>query len=244
MTKHLARELDDLHHDILSMCAMVEEMVHQAVDELTEPNYDRARAMAVKDDEIDEWDVRIEEECLKILAMHQPVATDLRRISSVLKIANELERVADLAVHIAERACGLVTWPEVYAPANLKEMAAIAGEMLRNSIDAYVDMDSGLARRVCSRDEIVDRLNSQADEGDSRLHRAFAALVLSIAARRACGRPRDEHRRRRRLSDRRRNHPAPHRAVTDACVLKSRARSKRSYAFPYLNNIAYCVRGT
>ena len=96
--------------------------------------------------------------------MHQPVATDLRRISSVLKIANELERVADLAVHIAERACGLVTWPEVYAPANLKEMAGIAGEMLRNSIDAYVEMDSGLARRVCSRDETVDRLNREIIE--------------------------------------------------------------------------------
>ena len=65
MTKHLARELDDLHHDILSMCAMVEEMVHQAVDELAEPDHEKARAMAVKDDEIDEWDVRIEEECLE-----------------------------------------------------------------------------------------------------------------------------------------------------------------------------------
>ena len=105
--------------------------------------------------------MRIEEECLKILAMHQPVATDLRRITSVFKISNELERVADLAVHIAERACGLVTWPEVYAPANLKEMAAIAGEMLRNSIDAYVDLDTGLARRVCARDEEVDRLNRE-----------------------------------------------------------------------------------
>jgi phosphate transport system protein len=161
MSKHLARELDDLHHDILAMCAMVEEMVHQAVDELTEPNHEKAREMAVKDDEIDQWDVRIEEECLKILAMHQPVATDLRRITSVLKISNELERVADLAVHIAERACGLVTWPEVYAPANLKEMAEIAGEMLRNSIDAYVDLDADLARRVCSRDELVDRLNRE-----------------------------------------------------------------------------------
>lgn len=161
MSKHLARELDDLHHDILSMCAMVEEMVHQAVDELAEPNYEKARAMATKDDEIDEWDVRIEEECLKILAMHQPVATDLRRITSVLKIANELERVADLAVHIAERACGLVSWPEVYAPAKLKEMAEIAVEMLRSSIDAYVDLDSGLARRVCARDEAVDRLNME-----------------------------------------------------------------------------------
>jgi phosphate transport system protein len=161
MTKHLARELDDLHHDILSMCAMVEEMVHQAVDELAEPDHEKARTMSVKDDEIDQWDVRIEEECLKILAMHQPVATDLRRITSVFKISNELERVADLAVHIAERACGLVTWPEVYAPANLKEMAAIAGEMLRNSIDAYVDLDTGLARRVCARDEVVDRLNRE-----------------------------------------------------------------------------------
>lgn len=161
MTKHLARELDDLHHDILSMCAMVEEMVHQAVNELAEPNHEKARTMAAKDDEIDQWDVQIEEECLKILAMHQPVATDLRRITSVLKISSELERVADLAVHIAERACGLVTWPEVYAPANLKEMAAIAGEMLRNSIDAYVDLDTSLARRVCSRDEVVDRLNRE-----------------------------------------------------------------------------------
>ena len=162
MTKHLARELDDLHHDILSMCAMVEEMVHQAVNELAEPNHEKARTMAAKDDEIDRWDVQIEEECLKILAMHQPVATDLRRITSVLKISNELERVADLAVHIAERACGLVTWPEVYAPANLKEMAAIAGEMLRNSIDAYVDLDTGLARRVCAlATRVVDRLNRE-----------------------------------------------------------------------------------
>jgi phosphate transport system protein len=164
MSKHLARELDDLHHNILSMCAMVEEMVHQAVDELAEPNFDKARGMAAKDDEIDEWDVRIEEECLKILAMHQPVATDLRRISSVMKIANELERVADLAVHIADRACGLVTWPEVYAPAKLKEMAEIAGEMLRQAIDAYVSLDSGLARRVCGQDDVVDRLNREIIE--------------------------------------------------------------------------------
>jgi phosphate transport system protein len=170
MTKHLARELDDLHHNILSMCAMVEEMVHHAVDELSEPNYETARGMVAKDDEIDAWDVRIEEECLKILAMHQPVATDLRRITSVFKIANELERVADLAVHIAERACGLVTWPEVYVPAKLKEMAGIAGEMLRQSIDAYVDLDSKLARSVCARDDAVDRLNKEIiDEILSRM---------------------------------------------------------------------------
>ncbi len=130
--------------------------------------------------------------------------------------------MADLAVHIAERAGGLVTWPEVYAPANLKEMAAIAGEMLRNSIDAYVDMDSGLARRVCARDEVVDRLNREIieeiltrDEGDARLHPSrCCTCFFGLAPRRTRGRPRDQYRRRRRLPDRRRDHPAPHRAVT------------------------------
>ena len=112
MTVHLIRDLESLHHDLLSMCAIVEEMVHQAVDGLAEPSDELAARLASRDDEIDQWDVRIEEECLKILALHHPVAIDLRRIASVMKIAGELERVADLGVHIAERAAGLVGWTE------------------------------------------------------------------------------------------------------------------------------------
>lgn len=159
MTIHLTRDLEALHHNLLSMCAIVEEMIHQAVETLSEPSYDKAHALAELDDEIDAWDVRIEESCLKILALHQPVAIDLRRIASVLKISAELERVGDLGAHIAERACGLIAGPEIVIPEKLKEMARFAVEMLRRSIDAYVQLDSGLARTVCTDDEIVDNLN-------------------------------------------------------------------------------------
>jgi phosphate transport system protein len=158
MTVHLLRDLESLHHDLLSMCAIVEDMVHQAVDGLAEPSDALAARLAGRDDEIDQWDVRIEEECLKILALHHPVATDLRRITAVMKIAGELERVADLGVHIAERATGLVGWPETGLHERLRHMAQLTLDMLHRSIDSYVNLDSGLARRVCADDESVDRL--------------------------------------------------------------------------------------
>jgi phosphate transport system protein len=159
MTIHLTRDLENLHHDLLSMCAIVEEMIHQAVDTLSEPSYEKAHALAELDDDIDIWDVRIEESCLKILALHQPVAIDLRRIASVLKISSELERVGDLGSHIAERACGLMAGHDLVIPDKVKEMARFAVDMLHRSIDAYVRLDSNLARQVCGDDEKVDNLN-------------------------------------------------------------------------------------
>jgi phosphate transport system protein len=92
----------------MTMSVMVEELVKRAVEQLTLPDLDSAKLLAEEDDQIDQWDVRIEDTCLKILALHQPVAGDLRRIATVLKISNELERVADLGVDIAERAIGLM----------------------------------------------------------------------------------------------------------------------------------------
>lgn len=161
MTIHLTRDLGVLHRNLLSMCATVEELVHKAVDELADPNVDRARELAKRDDEVDRFDVSIEEECLKILALHQPVATDLRRITTVLKITGELERVADISVHIAERACGLVNQPGIEIPEKLKEMAHRAVDMLHQAIDAYVGLDSHLARQVCESDNVVDDLNRE-----------------------------------------------------------------------------------
>ena len=161
MSIHLIRDLEGLHRDILSMCAMVEEMIHKAVDDLAEPNDQIAAELARKDDIIDQWDVRIEEECLKILALHQPVAIDLRRITTVLKIAGELERVADLGVHIAERACALVSRPEIAVPDRLKQMARLALDMLHRAIDAYVVLDSRMARQVCADDDRVDAMNRE-----------------------------------------------------------------------------------
>lgn len=161
MSTHLTRDLGVLHRNLLSMCATVEELVHKAVDELSDPNIDRAKELAKQDDEVDRFDVSIEEECLKILALHQPVATDLRRITTVLKISAELERVADISVHIAERACSLVNQPGIEVPEKLKEMAGRAVEMLHKAIDAYVGLDSQLARNIVESDNVVDELNRE-----------------------------------------------------------------------------------
>ena len=145
----------------MTMSVMVEELVKRAVEQLTSPDLDSAKLLAEEDDQIDQWDVRIEETCLKILALHQPVAGDLRRIATVLKISNELERVEDLGDDIAERAIGLMKGPVITIPETLPEMMRIAVKMLNQSIDAYVRLDSDLARDVFATDHHVDSLQSQ-----------------------------------------------------------------------------------
>lgn len=164
MTTHLIHDLETLHKSILSMCAHVEEMIHLAVDGLTNPREELAADLARRDYEIDRWDVQIEEECLKILALHHPVATDLRRIAAVLKITGELERIADLCVHIAERAAALAGWPQLAAPERLRAMARESLDMLHRSIDAYVELDGRTAREVCAADDRVDRMNREIIE--------------------------------------------------------------------------------
>ena len=176
------------------MCAAVEEMIHRAVAQLHEPDYQAAEALAQQDDVIDEWDVRIEDNCLKILALHQPVAVDLRRIAAVMKIAGELERVADLAVNIGERACGLIAAPEVDIPDRLKEMAQSAVDMLHRAIDSYVESDVEKAWEVCREDDSIDQVNRQiiqsliqqmhqrADRVESLLHLFSASRQIERVA--------------------------------------------------------------
>lgn len=161
MSIHLTRDLENLHEHILSMCAAVKDVVHRAVDELGKPDVDISREIVNRDDEIDKWDVRIEEDCLKILALHQPVADNLRRVAAVMKIAWELERVADVAVNIAERAAGLAGVTTIEVPAKLDQMAKVALGMLRMSLESFVSKDSRLAREVCDQDELVDGLNRE-----------------------------------------------------------------------------------
>ena len=161
MTIHLIQDLESLHRDVLMMCTMVEEIIHKAVDELGQPDRDLAASLREQDNEIDRFDVKIEEECLKLLALHQPVAIDLRRIAAVLKITGELERVADLGVHIAERSEGLIGSPHVRVPDRLKQMAQVALDMLHRSIDSYVELDSEIARNVIKEDDRVDEMNRE-----------------------------------------------------------------------------------
>lgn len=161
MSVHMQLDLSELHRDLLSMCARVEDMIHRAVRQLSNPDFEETRKLIQEDTDIDRWDVRIEDSCLKILALYQPVAIDLRRITTVMKISGELERVADLAVNIAERACGLLDGPQVDVPDQLKLMADRAVDMLHRSIDAYVDLNSQLARQVCQEDDEVDEMNRE-----------------------------------------------------------------------------------
>lgn len=165
MSIHLDKDLKDLHRSVVQMCTMVEEMVHASVEMLSNPSFENSELLARKDDLVDEYDVRIEDDCLKILALHQPVADVLRRITAVMRISAELERVADLSVHIAERACGLMAFPAVAVPDKMREMAQIAVSMLHRSIDSYVNLDAKMAREVNLQDDTVDELNHEIITG-------------------------------------------------------------------------------
>lgn len=177
MLVHLTRDLDNLHRSLMLMCTMVEELVHDSVNMLDEPDPERVRKLAHNGHEVDVYDVRIEEECLKILALHRPVATDLRRITTVMKITGELERVGDLALHIAERSCSIGNDSKMQVPAKIHEMAGHAVTMLHESIDAYVNLDTALARKVCKEDDLVDDLNRQVIETLSQLMTKSSELV-------------------------------------------------------------------
>lgn len=159
MTKHLHRDLEEVHNDILSMSALVEGMIDQAAKALIERNLDLAAKVIATDEEVDRREVHIEEECLKILALHQPVAIDLRRIATVLKVNNDLERIADLAVNVAERCASLDAFPQFAMPHKIKQMVSMATQMVRGSLDAFVNLDPTAARRILTMDDSIDDLN-------------------------------------------------------------------------------------
>lgn len=161
MSKHLQRDLEGLKKAILTMGAMVEESIRKAVSALQGRSAAAAEDVIRGDDRIDEAEVTIEEECLHLLALHQPVAEDLRFIAAVLKINSDLERMGDLAVNIAERAKALATAEPFDTPPQLRAMADGAMRMVRESLDAFVRQDEEGARRILAEDREVDQLNRE-----------------------------------------------------------------------------------
>jgi phosphate transport system protein len=159
MAKHLHRDLDNLQRDLLTLAGSVEEAIQQATRALQERDVDLARRVVEGDSLIDQDENRIEEECLKILALHQPVAVDLRRTAAALKINTDLERMGDLAEDIAERALHLARLRPVPIPEKLQMMADLTGMMVRTSLDCFVNLDPVQARQVCRLDDEVDRYN-------------------------------------------------------------------------------------
>jgi phosphate transport system protein len=159
MTMHLAREVEKLKKRILALGADVEEVLQQAVQSLDRMDGTLARQVAENDDRIDNMEVDLEEDCLKVLALYQPVANDLRFIVSVLKINNDLERIADLAVNIAERVLDLLEHERIAVPFEFPTMSQKVYDMVKNSLDALVNLDQRLAREVMALDDEVDALH-------------------------------------------------------------------------------------
>jgi len=161
MTKHLRNEIERLKKKILTLSAKVEESVHVAVKSFIDNDKQLARRGMKADDEIDLMEVEVEEDCLKILALHQPVANDLRFIIAVLKINNDLERIGDLASNIAGGTVQLACREKVEIPFDLYKMSDKVKLMLKNSIDSLVNLDAGLAHEVCLADDEIDDLHRQ-----------------------------------------------------------------------------------
>lgn len=157
MTKHLRRDLEGLERRLLLLAGEVEEAVRRAVSALVERRIELAERVLAGDDAIDRLEVEIEDECLKILALHHPVASDLRFIVTCLKSANDLERIADLAGNIAERGVSFSAHAELEVPPRIREVAEICTRMLRQAIDSFVRGDARLARSLCIQDQQVDR---------------------------------------------------------------------------------------
>jgi phosphate transport system protein len=161
LSRHFDRELSSLKQDLLRMAALAETAVDKSVESVTNRNSDRAREVIIDDITLNRMELAIEEQAFKLLALRQPVATDLRLTVAAMRIATELERIGDQAVNIAERALELNSRPPLELPIDIKLMADMALGMVRTSIDAFVNQDPKLALQVCQRDVEVDILDDE-----------------------------------------------------------------------------------
>lgn len=161
MQRHFDEELKALKEKILRMGAMVEEQIANAIKALVERDSDLARRVIANDHRVNAMDVEVDEDCLRLIALHQPMAGDLRFLTTAMKISTELERMSDLAENISERAIELNEEPQLKPYIDIPRMAERAQRMVKESLDAFVNRDSKLARKVCADDDFVDDLTKQ-----------------------------------------------------------------------------------
>jgi phosphate transport system protein len=158
MTLFMQREVTRLRKLVLAEGALVEQAIEKSMRAFHERNAAMADEVINADNEIDQIEIDVEEECLKILALHTPVAADLRFVVAVLKLNNDLERMGDIAVSIARRARFVSQRPAVHVPEELRTMDEIARRMVKQSLDALINGDKALAREICKSDDIVDNM--------------------------------------------------------------------------------------
>lgn len=168
MSAHLQRDVDDVKARLLNLSAFVEDVLRKAILAFVYRRSDFGQAIIAEDAEIDRLEVELEEQCLKVMALHRPAGFQLRFLVAALKVNNDLERVGDLAKNIARAACALERVAKLDPPMGLRRMSEKVGAMVRRVIAALVHCDADEARQVCADDDAVDTLN----------HKLFVALQV------------------------------------------------------------------
>jgi len=161
MERPFDEELKSLKQKLLEMAAHVQESISLSIQGLKERKRELAEEVLREEDITNAYDIAVDEICMRLLALRQPVATDLRFLASAMKIGAELERIGDQAVNIAERTLRLLLFPQLKPLLDLPLMASIAQNMVKDAIKAFIDRDETLAKDVCRRDDDVDQLNDQ-----------------------------------------------------------------------------------
>ena len=161
MQRHFHEELESLKQTLLAMGGLVEEQIRQVMRALVERDDALAQTVVERDQQVNAYDLEVDETCVNLLALHQPTAGDLRFITTAMKIVTDLERMGDQAVNIAQRVLELNQEPQLKPYIDLPRMAEKAQRMVKESLDAFVARDTDLARQVCARDDEVDGIKEQ-----------------------------------------------------------------------------------
>jgi phosphate transport system protein len=161
MPTYFDEELKKLKSDVLAMATLVEESISKALEALKKRDPKIAQEIRVIDKKIDHMEIAIEERCIELIARHQPVGSDLRFLIGVIKMNNDLERMGDHAVNIADCVNFLVQQPRIKPVSNIWTMAKIVNEMLKESVESFMNNDAVKAQKICERDSIVDEMRNE-----------------------------------------------------------------------------------
>jgi phosphate transport system protein len=159
--RHFDEELAELKTKLVRMAGLAEDQIDKALAALVRRDSAQARQVIERDHKVNALDVEIDEDCIRLLALHQPAARDLRLVTTAMKIATELERISDLAENVCERAIELNEEPQLKPYIDIPRMGNLARTMVKESIDAFVKDDAALARKVLTDDDLVDELMEQ-----------------------------------------------------------------------------------
>lgn len=161
MDRHFDEELQNVKRKLVEMAAMVEESITKSLDALKKMNADMADEIREIDHKIDKLEMSIEDMCVELIARHQPVGSDLRFLIGAIKMNNDLERMGDHSVNIADCLEYVVAGPRVTQITNIWSMARIVKEMLRESVESFIENDAARAQKVCERDSVVDEMRNE-----------------------------------------------------------------------------------